>query len=69
MKLRGITYAAIAFLAFAIQTTYAQAPDANPLSTGLKGSYTNQDQHRQGSRKDARGALWIQANARYAVFR
>src|SRR5678816_2164373 len=39
MRLRYITYVAIAFLAFAVQTTYAQAPDANPLSTGLKGSY------------------------------
>lgn len=39
MRLRNITYVAIAFLAFAVQTTFAQAPDANPLSTGLKGSY------------------------------
>jgi uncharacterized damage-inducible protein DinB len=40
MKLRNITYVAIAFLAFAAHTAYAQTPDANPLSAGLKGSYT-----------------------------
>ena len=38
MRLRTIAYA-IAFLAFAVSTASAQAPDANPLSSGLKGSY------------------------------
>ena len=41
MKLRNITFGAIALLAFAVQATYAQAPDANPLSSGLKGAYTS----------------------------
>lgn len=40
MKVRSLSFLVILFLVASVQVAYGQAPDANPLSTGLKSAYT-----------------------------